>query len=95
VAIGKHGEISSFSRVGPGIWNSVKPDVVEYGGTHALYKIVDECFLITPSKLCPELIRRSPEGPAFSKDAVGTSFSTPKVSYIASEIQKILPFSPC
>ena len=32
VAIGKKGEISSFSRIGPGIWDSIKPD--EIGRAH-------------------------------------------------------------
>ena len=93
-AMGKGGESSSFSRVGPGIWDSIKPDVVEYGGTHAINKTGADVLLTTPEDVCPELIRRSPQGPAFSKDDIGTSFATPKVTYIASEIQKILPDSP-
>ena len=44
--------------------------------------------------MCPELIRKSPEGPAFSSDDIGTSFAVPKVTYIASQIEKILPDSP-
>lgn len=50
--------------------------------------------LTTPSDVCPELLRVSPEGSAFSKDMIGTSFSTPKVSYIAAEIQKLFQNSP-
>ena len=94
VAMGKNGEISSFSRIGPGIWDSIKPDVVEYGGTHAINKAGSDIILTTPEEVCPELIRRSPQGPAYSKDDIGTSFATPKVAYIASEIQKVLPNSP-
>ncbi len=94
IAMGKSGETSSFSRVGPGIWDSIKPDVVEYGGTHAINKIGANVDLTTPEEVCPELIRRSPQGPAFSKDDIGTSFAAPKVTYIASEIQKVLPNSP-
>jgi hypothetical protein len=94
VAIGKNGEPSSFTRVGPGIWDSIKPDVVEYGGTHAINKSGDNINLTTPEEVCPELIRRSPEGPAYSKDDIGTSFATPKVAYIAAAIQHILPSSP-
>jgi hypothetical protein len=94
ITMGMTGEPSSFSRVGPGIWDSIKPDVVEYGGTHAINKNGGSIDLTTPRAVCPELIRRSPEGPAFSKDDIGTSFSTPKIAYIASEIQKVLPQSP-
>jgi hypothetical protein len=93
-AMGKSGEISSFSRVGPGIWDSIKPDVVEYGGTHIINKTGSDVILTTSEEVCTELLRRSPEGPAFSKDDIGTSFAAPKVAYIAAEIQKILPFAP-
>lgn len=94
IALGKPMEISSFSRSGPGIWDVLKPEVVEYGGTHVYNKGSIPPQLTTPPEVCPELIRKSPEGPAFARDAVGTSFSAPKVTYIASEIQKILPESP-
>lgn len=38
IALGKHMEVSSFSRSGPGIWDVLKPEVVEYGGTHVYNK---------------------------------------------------------
>ena len=94
IALGKKMEISAFSRSGPGIWDTVKPDVVEYGGTYVYDPNDDILVLTTPPEVCPELIRKSPEGPAFARDDVGTSFSTPKVTNIAMEIQKILPESP-
>lgn len=94
IGIGGENQPSAFSRSGSGIWNSVKPDVVEYGGTWVKNKEGSEVRLTTPEDACPELLRVSPEGAAFSKDAVGTSFSTPKIAYIAAEIQKIFPESP-
>ena len=94
IAMGKRGEPSSFTRVGPGIWDSIKPDVVEYGGTHAINKAGLDIDLTTPEEVCPNLLRRSPIGPAFSRDNVGTSFAAPKVASIASEIQKVFPDSP-
>lgn len=94
IALGKFNEVSSFSRTGPGIWDVIKPDVVEYGGTHAYNKGTNPPILSTPEGVCPELIRKSPQGPAFAKDAIGTSFATPKVTYIVSQIEKILPQSP-
>ena len=92
VAIGKNGEISSFSRIGPGIWDSIKPDVVEYGGTHIINK--GDNSLTTNEYVCTDLLRTSPQGPAHAKDGIGTSFSTPKVAYIAGAIQKVLPNAP-
>lgn len=91
-SIANQNEPSSFTRTGSGIWNSVKPDVVEWGGDWV--KNNADNTLTLPPEVCPELIRVSPEGPAYDKDAIGTSFSTPKVSYIAAEIQKLFPNSP-
>lgn len=93
-SMGRANEPSSFTRVGPGIWDSIKPDVVEYGGTHAINKVGDDINLTTPEEVCTDLIRRSPQGPAHAKDGIGTSFATPKVTYIAAEIQRTLPNQP-
>ena len=94
VALGNKDEVSSFSRSGPGIWDTIKPDVVEYGGTDVKNKKGNYLLLTTPEEVCPELIRKSPEGPAFSRDAVGTSFTAPKVTHIASAIERTLPNAP-
>lgn len=94
IALGKQMEVSSFSRSGPGIWDVLKPEVVEYGGTHVYNKGSIPPQLTTPPEVCPQLIRKSPEGPAYARDDVGTSFSAPKVTYIASQIEKTLPESP-
>ena len=94
VALGKSDCVSSFSRSGPGIWDVLKPEVVEYGGTHAYNKGSNPPILSTPPEVCPELIRKSPQGPAFARDAVGTSFAAPKVTYIATQIEKSLPEAP-
>ena len=94
IVLGKQMEISSFSRSGPGIWDVLKPEVVEFGGTHLYNKASIPPQLTTPPEVCPELIRKSPEGPAFARDEVGTSFSAPKVTFIASQIEQVLPESP-
>lgn len=94
IGLGKRNEISAFSRSGPGIWDVLKPEVVEYGGTEVLNKESDPPLLSTPPEVCPELIRKSPEGPAYARDEVGTSFSSPKVAYIAAQIEKVLPTAP-
>lgn len=93
-ALGKMHNVSSFSRSGPGVWDVLKPEVVEYGGTHAYNKGSNPPILSTPPEVCPELIRKSPQGPAFAKDAIGTSFAAPKVTYIAAQIEKRMPKSP-
>lgn len=92
-SLGDKDKPSAFSRSGPGIWDVIKPDVVEYGGSCAVNS-TNPLRVTAPSEVCPELIRTSPPGPAYSKDVVGTSFATPKVSYIAAELQKIFPTEP-
>ena len=78
-SLGKEGEISSFSRIGTGIWDTINLDVVEIGGTHAINKEGADFLLTTPPEVCPELIRRSPPGTAFDRDGIGISFSTQKL----------------
>lgn len=85
-------EPSSFTRIGAGIWNSTKPDVVEFGGDWIKSKYDNRLSL--NDSICPDLVKVSPEGPSHSRDDVGTSFSTPKVAFIAAEIQKLFPNSP-
>lgn len=93
IGLGNREHISSFSRSGPGIWDVIKPEVVEYGGSFVVPKEGNLVFT-TPPDVCPELIRKSPQGPAFAKDQVGTSFAAPKVTNILSQIQNIYPDSP-
>ncbi|MBE2218287.1 MAG: S8 family peptidase [Ignavibacteria bacterium] len=82
---GKH-FISPFSRSGLGLWGSIKPDVVEFGGDYLKNKLSTE--IITHESTSPELVNSTLYGAnAVGRDSCGTSFSTPKVSYIASRLQ--------
>ena len=92
------GHPSSFSRSGPGIWDVIKPEVVEFGGDD-LRSPGTPTTLGTPSEgrdCYPELVRSTmyPPGPAYDRDEVGTSFAAPKVSHIAGHLQRILPDEP-
>lgn len=91
VSLGKRDEVSAFSRIGLGIWDMVKPDVVEYGGGLVVSK--NSLKLVNvKSELSPELTRSTlHKGPAFSKDEVGTSFAAPKVTHILAQLKKIYP----
>jgi len=89
---------SAFSRSGLGLWDSIKPEVVEFGG-EALYDTGNPPRVSTPtgSSACyPELLRATATGgPAYSRDEVGTSYATPMVTRIAAVLQSILPDHPC
>lgn len=89
-SLGTENEISPFSRVGTGIWEMIKPDVVEYGGGLAISKIGN--LVSIKEDLSPELLRSTLHGgSAVGSDIVGTSFATPKVSYIVAQLLKLYP----
>lgn len=86
---------SGFTSTGPGIWGSIKPDVVEIGGclsldtgtppTAAFHKLssldIVRATVTSPGKLK-------------SQDARGTSIAAPRVSGLLAEIQRLLPDEP-
>ncbi|WP_414584485.1 S8 family peptidase [Scytonema sp. PCC 10023] len=86
---------SAFSCSGLGIWYTIKPEVVEYGGD--LVKDEGTPPDITFAKdVCPELVRSTLSGgPAIASDKVGTSFAAPKVSHIAARLAAELPNESC
>ena len=86
---------SAFSCSGLGIWDTIKPEVVEYGGDF----VKDESIppnITSPKEVCPELVRSTLNGgPGVAADTVGTSFATPKVSHIAACLAADLPDESC
>ncbi len=92
------GHPSAFSRSGPGIWEVIKPEVVEYGGDNVRttnFPVDVQAGSRIPAS-CPELVRSTmfPPGPAFDRDEAGTSFAAPKVARIAAELQRLFPDEP-
>jgi hypothetical protein len=82
---------SAFSTTGLGVWSSIKPDVVEYGGDFVRDNAIPPS-ITTPSEVCPELVRSTMHGgPLSAKDDVGTSYAAPKVAAIGSALQALLP----
>jgi hypothetical protein len=92
------GEPSAFSRSGLGIWDSIKPEVVEFGGDY-LRTAGDTPNVTAPSharECYPPLVRSTLHGgPAFDRDDVGTSYAAPKVTRIAAGLQAVLPDESC
>ena len=90
---------SSFSRSGLGIWGVIKPEVVEFGGD-LLRSTGTPTILSIPTEgreCYPELVRSTLHGPgpAYDRDAIGTSYAAPKVTHIAAHLHRILPDEPC
>ncbi|MHB8076564.1 S8 family peptidase [Desulfosporosinus fructosivorans] len=87
-------EPSSFSRSGLGIWDVIKPEVVEYGGDF-VYDTGHPPNIKISTENSPQLIRSTLHGgPLVGNDNVGTSFAAPKISNIVAAIQSILPQEP-
>jgi hypothetical protein len=86
---------SSFTRSGFGLWGTVKPEVVEFGGD-SVRDDGNPVSLTTPPDVCPELVRSTmyPPGPLFARDAIGTSFAAPKVANIAAQLNRSFPDQP-
>ncbi len=90
-SFGDYGEPSAFSRIGPGIWGMIKPDVVEFGGDYIRNKLGHPNIRVL-KETCPELVRSVYDGgPAVGRDKVGTSFATPKVTHVLAKIQEAIP----
>lgn len=94
-SIAEQDKPSAFSCAGLGLWGTIKPEVVEYGGD----LVKDESIppnLTYPTNVCPELVRSTLSGgSAFDSDNIGTSFAAPKVSYIAACLAAELPKESC
>ncbi|MEA5620331.1 S8 family peptidase [Cronbergia sp. UHCC 0137] len=94
-SIGQKDQPSAFSCSGFGIWNTIKPEVVEYGGD----LVKDEgtpLNILLHKDVAPELVRSTLYGgPAVGFDKVGTSFAAPKVSHIAARLAAELPNESC
>ncbi|MEJ5993223.1 S8 family peptidase [Pedobacter sp. Du54] len=86
VSFGRKNDISSFSRSGPGIWNSVKPDVVELGGDFLREK--SSSLLTIHDQVSIRVVKAGPNRTGFG---IGTSFATPKVTHIAAMAAKTNP----
>ncbi|MEA5598769.1 S8 family peptidase [Rivularia sp. UHCC 0363] len=90
-SISKKDQPSAFSCSGLGIWETIKPEVVEYGGD----LVRDEGVppnITSPKEVCPELVRSTLRGgPAIASDNVGTSFAAPKVTHILALIAAEFP----
>lgn len=78
--------VSPFSRNGFGMWGAIKPDVVEYGGDLVINKISSRISQHVAT--CVELVNSTMYNAAsHGKESYGTSYSAPKVSHIAVQLQ--------
>lgn len=86
---------SAFTCSGFGIWDTIKPDVVEYGGDLVKDENIPPNFTY-PKNVCPELVRSTLNGgPAIASDVIGTSFPTGTVSHLIACVEAKFPDENC
>ncbi len=86
---------SAFSCSGLGIFEAIKPEVVEYGGD-VVTDNNNVPSLTTPDAVCPELVRSTLNGGyALASDVIGTSFAAPKVTHIVAHLAAEFPTESC
>lgn len=92
-AITRQGEPSPFTRVGPGVGGSIKPDVVDYGGT-LVFDAARTTLRKGDSEDLPSAglltLHHRPTERLFASGA-GTSYAAPLVALKASQILRTLP----
>ncbi len=96
-SLGEKDEPSPFSCSGLGIWDTIKPEVVEYGGD-ILKDNNQPPSLICNTNTSPELVRStlgSGSSPLVAADAFGTSFAAPRVTHIAARLAAEFPNESC
>jgi len=87
-SLGEKDEPSPFSCSGLGIWDTIKPEVVEYGGDILKDDNQPSTLRCNPNT-SPELVRStlgSGASPLVAADAFGTSFAAPRVTHIAARL---------
>jgi hypothetical protein len=90
-SIGSKDQVSAFSRIGLGIWDSIKPDVVEYGGGVVVSKSPVKQVKGHPDTTLETVRSTYHGGRAIGTGGFGTSFATPKVTHIAGLLSKVYP----
>ena len=86
---------SAFSCSGLGIFDAIKPEVVEYGGD-IVTDNNNPPSLTTPNAVCPELVKSTLGGGfPFASDTFGTSFAAPKVTHIVACLEAEFPNESC
>jgi hypothetical protein len=96
-SLGEKDESSPFSCSGLGIWDTIKPEVVEYGGDILKDENQPPNFICN-TNTSPELVRStlSPTpSPLVAADAFGTSFAAPRVTHIAARLAAEFPNESC
>ena len=81
---------SSYTRSGPGIWGTIKPEVVEYAGDWGMLSGHPEALSGRREMSLP-MVTSTMYGHPATGYGVGTSFAAPKVSHVLAQIEASMP----
>jgi hypothetical protein len=87
-SIARSSEPSPFTRIGPGINNMVKPELIEYGGNLILYNNYGQISEDIGGKIA--LLNNNTTEDLIRFD-IGSSYAAPKVAHIAGQIANKFP----
>ncbi len=96
-SLGEKDQPSAFSCSGLGIWDTIKPDVVEYGGDLIKDRSNPPNIICRPG-IGSELVRStlgSGPVPLAAADGFGTSYAAGKVTHIATCLEAEFPTESC
>ncbi len=81
---------ASYTRSGPGIWDTIKPEVVEYAGDWGMLPGRPEALAGRREMSLP-MVTSTMYGHPVAGYGVGTSFAAPKVSHVLAQIEASMP----
>lgn len=90
LSITKGNEISSITRIGPGVMNAIKPDLIAYGGDRGIEIDFSDKYKPTKNKGLSKLLFNNDNEGLFTWD-IGTSFAAPYISHILARILNRYP----
>lgn len=81
---------SAFTRIGNGVNNAIKPELMEYGGNFAIHQIIrGKSTWFKNDRILMETTLNNTPAKLF-KGYCGTSFSAPHVTHLAARIERAL-----
>ena len=90
INVTKRNDISSITRIGPGVMNAIKPDFIAYGGDRGIEIDFSERYKPTNNIGLSKLLFNNDNEGLFTWD-IGTSFAAPYISHILARILNRYP----
>jgi hypothetical protein len=85
-------EPAPFTRIGPGVGGSRKPDLVDVGGTMIFDAVLQKLLYAKHQRPATGVLTTSPDyRAALLVSSAGTSYAAPRVAFRAAQLLRIIP----